>query len=397
MDEKNRILSTVSLYHAVDDGTISVIPLLLPVFKILFNLNYTQVGILTGGGLLITLIVQLYIGRISDGKNFRIITSTGILLLSVSMLLMTQANSFLSLLLFIFILRMAAAFFHPVGIGWISKTFKKGKIDWAMGVQSGFGDVGAFIAVLTTLYLAEIYGWTFPLYVWAIIGAVGLLFGLYFTKDIDMTQNQIINKPRFNLYSSFDDALKFLKSIKLIVPAFIISGSSWGIVISYLPLLLVERTDISLSYIGLIVAVWIGIGAVISFFYGRIHACIGRKTVIFLAYLGLGLAGFILVYTTSIVVIILLAVVLGISIFLTFPALFSYVSEITHETVEGKTFGYIFTLQLGGGTLLLFLSGALSDIWGIWVPFAILGLIGILMACLLVFNRKKDVVKNCQV
>ena len=77
------------------------------------------------------------------------------------------------------------------------------------------------------------------------------------------------------------------------------------------------------------------------------------------------------------------------STFLTYPVIFSYVSEKTDEAYEGKVFGYLFTVQLGGGTFLLFISGVTSDIWGIWTPFFILGVLSILISILLIGNQKK--------
>ncbi len=129
MNQKTRIISTVSFYHAFNDGAVAVVPILFPVLKTLFNLSYTQVGIITGSGLFITLITQLMIGRISDKKKRRFLLSIGIFLLSSSLLLLTQTNGFFTLLVLILFLRFGAGFFHPVGIGWISKTFKKQKID----------------------------------------------------------------------------------------------------------------------------------------------------------------------------------------------------------------------------------------------------------------------------
>jgi hypothetical protein len=88
-------------------------------------------------------------------------------------------------------------------------------------------------------------------------------------------------------------------------------------------------------------------------------------------------------------------IIFGTAVFLMFPALFSFVSEVTHETVEGKTFGIIFTLQLGGGTVLLFLGGILSDIFGIWIPFLLLGSISMIIAIILIiFYRKPYVIKQ---
>jgi len=398
MKEKKRILSTVSLYHALDDGAISVIPLLFPVLKILFDLSYTQIGFITGGGLLITLIGQLFISHISDSKNFRTMLALGILLISVSMLLLTQAYDFITLVLFIFILRLAASFFHPIGIGWISKTFKKDRLDWAMGIQSGFGDIGAFIAVLTTLYLVELNGWKFPLFIWSIFGVLILLSGLYLTRStrVENTITKSKDTTRQKLKNYFIDAKKFLKRIKILIPAFILSGATWSITISYLPLLLSDRTSLSLPYIGFLISVWLGIGSIVSFFYGRIYSLIGRKNVILFAYFTIGLVGFSLSYFTNTTLILILMILLGISTFLTYPALFSFVSSVTLETTEGKSFGYIFTIQLGGGTLLLVISGVLSDLWGIWVPFSILGISSLMLTALLFIYRKKPVVVESQ-
>ena len=167
MKDKIKILSTVGIYHSFNDGSVVIIPILFPVFKILFNLSYTQVGIITGGGLLITLITQILIGKSSDRKDRRFLLSIGILLLSCSLLIITQVQGFLTLLLFIFLLRFSAGFFHPVGIGWISKAFKKERIDWAMGIQSALGDFGAFIAILSTAFIVEIKDWSYPFYLWA--------------------------------------------------------------------------------------------------------------------------------------------------------------------------------------------------------------------------------------
>ena len=97
-------------------------------------------------------------------------------------------------------------------------------------------------------------------------------------------------------------------------------------------------------------------------------------------------------YFTNIAIIILIMILLGITVFITFPALVSFVSEITHESVEGKTFGTIFTLQLSGSTFYLFFGGFLSDIFGIWIPFMLLGVTTLLFSGVLLLFRKNPFV-----
>jgi len=391
MNDKNRVLLTVGIYHGFNDGSVVIIPILFPVFRILFDLSYTQIGIITGGGLLITLITQIFIGYASDKKNRRLLLSTGILILSASLLLIIQVQGFFTLLLFIFVIRFASGFYHPVGVGWISKTFKKEKIDWAMGIQSALGDFGAFIGILTTAFIVEIKGWTYPFYLWAIAGVLCLFLGLFLTRNThEKYQKNMEKRPGKIMFGKLlIKEWDFLKNIKLFLPGAIISGTSWGIIVSYLPLLLVERTTLSLSFIGIIISIWIGVGTIICIFYGKIISFFSRKTVVIVSYTTMGLMAFLLTTITNIPIIILIMIFLGISSFISFPAIFSYVSEITDEAFEGKTFGYIFTFQLGFGTLLLFFSGLTADIWGIWTPFFILGFFSLLTALLFIVNLKK--------
>ena len=390
MNDKHRILSIVSLFHAFNDGTLAVIPLLFPIFKTLFDLSYTEIGLITGGGLAIALFTEISIGRVSDNNNSGTLLIIGAFLLSVSMFFLSFSKGFVTLLLIVFLLRFSSGFFHPIGIGLISRTFKKDRLDWAMGMQSAFGDFGAFIAILTTLYIAVNFGWIIPLYIWSILGVGCLFIGIYLTSHTPkkyLISSYSKNKKQ-TFSESFFEWIQIIKRFRLLIPLFIVSGASWGLTISYLSLFLDEKTNLALYSIGIIVSLWIGIGSIVCLFYGKIQKHLRRKNIITFSYLTIGLMGFFLAFSTNVLIIIIIVILLGLSTFLTFPALFSFVSEATHETAEGKTFGYIFTIQSGIGTVLLFLSGVLADIFGIWIPFVLLGIVS-LLATIIVYGNKK--------
>ena len=396
MNDKQKILSTVSFFHAFNDGAVSVIPLLFPVFKTLFNLSYTQIGLITGSGLAVTLVSQVLIGRISDKNNSKTFLLIGVLLLSGSMLTLPFSQGFITLLLFVIILKFSSSFFHPTGIGLVSRTFKRDRLDWAMGIQSAFGDLGAFIAIITTLYISESMGWVFPFYLWFIFGVICLFIALFLTRDIaeNYLRLEKPNNKKQTLTEAIDEWINIMKRLRLFILPFIVSGIAWGVTINYLPLFLNQKTPLILSSIGIIVSLWIGVGTIVSLFYGKIQSYVGRKTIVILSYLIMGVMGFFLAFSTNVLIIIFIVILLGLSTFLTFPALFSLVSEATHETVEGKTFGYVFTIQLGFGTVILFLSGVLADIFGIWIPFAFLCLASLIAAIVLFINLKQSYVLN---
>ena len=389
MQDKNKILSKVSMYHAFNDGVVLVIPSLFPIFKEMFNLSYTQVGTITSLGMLVTLFTQLFIGRISDRRNRATLLSLGVLFMSVSLLLLTKTQGFFTLLLFFLLIRFSAGFYHPTGISWISKIFEKEKVDWAMGIQSAVGDFGAFVAIFSTLFIVELTDWSIPLFIWAIAGIFCLFIGMGLTNNIDKEylRISIIEKQRF--LKLLTKELSSLNNIKMFIPGFIISGAAWGIIITYLPLLLVEKTQLTLSIIGIIISIWIGIGTITCLIYNKIQRLAGRKNVIIISYLIMGLMGFCLATFTNTLILILIMIILGISTFLTYPALFSFISDLSDKEVIGATFAYTFTLQFIGGTSLIFISGLTSDIWGIWTPFIILGIVSILVGINLVIDFKK--------
>jgi FSR family fosmidomycin resistance protein-like MFS transporter len=390
MTQQGRVLSTVSLIHAVNDGSTAVISILFPIFKEIFHLSYTQVGIITGGGLFITLIAQLVLGRLADGKNVNSFLLTGVLLTSFSLVLLSFSTGFLTLICFIFFMRFATSFFHPIGIGWISRTYKKGRLDWAMGIQSGSADLGAFLAILTTLSITQLTHWTVPLYGWACICTIGLLVSVVLTSHLNKELVFVPKEAKKHTFKEMaTDAFHRMKAIRLLIPAFMISGAAWGVIITYFPLLLTERTTLSLPVIGFLVALWAGVGSITSVSYGRIRSFVNRKKLLVAAYITIGILSVLLVVFTQIIILIVVMILLGIAVFLTYPALFSFVSEVTDESVEGWTFGLTFTFQTGGGTILLFLGGVLSDLFGIWIPFFLLGTLSLLFTLVLLLNYQK--------
>ncbi|MCJ2513679.1 MAG: MFS transporter [Candidatus Thermoplasmatota archaeon] len=390
MNDKHSILSTVSLFHGFNDGSLAVIPLLFPILKEMFNLSYTQIGFITGGGLAISLFTEIAVGRAFDSNNSRTLLISGVLILSGSMFMLSLSQNFFTLVLLVFLIRFSSSFFHPVGIGLISRIFKKDRLDWAMGIQSAFGDFGAFIAILTTLFIAVSLGWIFPLYIWSILGLVCLFIGLYLTRYTPkkLLIVGVLKNKKQTVSEAIVEWFFIIKRFRLLIPLFVVSSLSYGLTISYLPLFLDEKTNLTLSSIGLIISLWVGIGVIACLFYGKIQSYIRRKTIITLSYIIIGLMSLLLTISTSIHIIVIIVILLGLSTFLSFPALFSFVSEATHQTVEGKTFGYIFTIQLGFGTVVLFLSGLLADIFGIWIPFALLG-VSSLFATIMIFFKCK--------
>src|SRR5207247_1250435 len=74
---------------------------------------------------------------------------------------------------------------------------------------------------------------------------------------------------------------------------------------------------------------------------------------------------------------------LGSALFLTYPALFSFVSESSHRRLQGAAFGLVFGFQLVGGAIGVYLAGVLANAFGsdaatqTSIPFLFAGLLGL--------------------
>ena len=51
----------------------------------------------------------------------------------------------------------------------------------------------------------------------------------------------------------------------------------------------------------------------------------------------------------------------GAFLFVTYPALFSIINEVTNESERGTAFGILFGLQLGGGAFVVYVCGIVAD------------------------------------
>jgi len=376
-----RVLTAVSLYHAANDGALTIVPILLPLLRDLFSLSYTQIGIITSAGLFMTLVGQLILGHLADGRNTRTMLSIGIVLIIVTLPLISQAQGFLSLLVLVVLLRFAASFFHPIGVGWISRVFKTERLDWAMGVQSGSADIGAFFGIVLTPVVVSLVGWEEATFFWAGVAAIMLLMGLLVTRGLVGTFVVASVDSVDDVQGSFVSTVwVFMRQIRWLLPGIVLSGAAWGVILTYLPLLLDAQTNLSLPVIGGLVGLWVAVGSLVSFFYGWLCDHVGRKQVLILSYVLLGVCGVVIISVMSFWVLVVCVVGLGVAAFLSFPALFSFISEVTDGSREGRSFGIVFTLTLTGGTVMQFVDGVLADVWGIWAPFAILSVLGFVLA-----------------
>ena len=352
MTRPPRLLWVISFHHACNDGTLMALVALIPILKVDLSLSYYDVGLL-GFGLLVTVVVQYVVGRYADRVFSRYLLEAGAVMMGVSFLLLLLANTFPELFTVVILMRVGAAFYHPVGTSWITREYSGRYLETALGVQSGVGNFGVIVALASSGFLGEAFGWKAPCILWAGMNFAAVAAGLLLIKEqhIQTKISRDVSEPSPKETMS--------KMWLLVIP--IIAGGALYQVTSYFGPVNLTRTDWTAGSADLVFALWIGVGTITSYFFGSMSNRFGKNALLLAGYLTSAVAVVLLALFDEYFIVAPLLVVYGAFLFMTYPALFSLTTEATNPNERGTAFGILFGFQLGGGAAVVYLCGIVAD------------------------------------
>lgn len=351
-----KLLFVISYHHACNDGALIALVALLPILVDEMALTYTEIGIL-GLGLLITVVVQLIIGRLTDRAFSRYLLEMGAALMALSFVLVLFVSDFTGLFMAVISMRVGASFYHPVGISWITREYAGPYLDTALGIQSGIGNFGVIASLATSGFLGEAFGWKAPCIIWALLNLAAVAFGLAFTRKHPVPDRSRMRERAIS-------ARETISKIRRLAIPIAAGGALYSVTTYFGPVNLTTMHDWSAGKADLLFAVWLGVGTVSSYFYGAIRTRFGRTTIVSVGYAVSALSLIALFLTSSWYLVTPVLVIYGAVLFLTYPALFAIVSEATRAEERGTAFGVVFAAQLGGGAAMTYACGVAADTFG---------------------------------
>jgi len=326
---------------------------LVPILIKEMTLSWYEVGFL-GFGLIITVAVQYGVGRLADRIFSRNLLEIGALLMGASFVLLLFVNDFTGLFLAVISMRIGAAFYHPVGISWITREYSGRYVETALGVQSGVGNFGVIIALGTSGFLGEMFTWKAPCLLWAGLNFAAVLLGLTLIKEDGV-------KPRIANQTERMPSRTTLSKMWFLVIPIIAGGALYQVTSLFGPARLTEAVDWSAGSADLIFAMWIGIGTVTSYYFGAMSHRFGKTRLLLAGYLVSAIAVVILAFALDWYIIGPVLLVYGAFLFVTYPSLFSIINDVTDESERGTAFGLLFGFQLGGGAFVVYICGIVAD------------------------------------
>ncbi len=370
---KRRILLSASLFHAINDAATVVAPMVFPILYARHSLvtSYTQIGILSNLGILATFVVQFTVVNWSFRHEYRRMMVVSLAGICLGLALMPFSRSFGAILAAFLAIRVFSSFYHPVMISWVSRVHPAEGLDTAMGIQSGSGNVGVLLGFVSVGYMAQRWGWSTPLFIWAV---AGLLIGGLSCGALRGISSRIAERPRLDARTWWAS----LRGIKAYIPGFIFGGMGWSVAIYYAPSLLNHRFDVPIGRTGLYLALWIGLGTVSGYGYGTLSRIFGRKAVfltsIFASTAALALIGFARTRTAAVAGIL----AYGAFLLMTYPSMHTFVGSTVAESGQTLAFSWVSNIQMVAGAIVSLAAGFLSDRFGIRAPFLLAGAISLL-------------------
>lgn len=387
------VLGALSLCHFLNDMVQSLLPSIYPLLKHIFNLSFTQIGLITLTFQLTASMLQPFVGHYTDRKTrpFSLVVGMGFTL--VGLILLAFAPTFEAVLLASGLVGMGSSVFHPESSR-MARTASGGQHGLAQSIFQVGGNTGAAVGPLIAAFLIVPHGqramaWASPaaLIAMVILVKVGIWYKHHAPARKAAAMHSVdpvsaVGKRRVGFTIAILLALIFSKYFYLTS------------ITSYYTFYLIHRFGVSVPNAQIHLFVFLGAVALGTFAGGPVGDRIGRKYVIWVSILGV-LPFTLLLPHVGLAMTGVLSVVIGCVLASAFSAILVYAQELLPGRI-GLISGLFFGFAFGMGGIGAAVLGHWADTVGIVYVYhvcAYLPAIGLLAAFLPNLKRIRESTK----
>jgi MFS transporter, FSR family, fosmidomycin resistance protein len=370
------ILLSLSFCHLLNDLIQSLIPALYPLLKAEFNLDFTQIGLITLAFQLTASLLQPTVGLYTDKRPQPYSLALGMGSTLIGLLLLSVANSYTVVLIAAALIGTGSAIFHPEASR-VARMASGGRYGTAQALFQVGGNVGQAIGPLLAAFIVLPHGqgaiaWVSmaALIAMAFLTRVGMWYGANLRPTLKTAstniESQVSGLPRGRVL--------FLITILMVL---LFSKNVYtSSLTSFFTFYLIERFDLPVQAAQVQLFIFMAAIAVGTLLGGALTDRIGRRPMIWISILGVLPFTMALPYAdlfwTGVLIIII-----GLITASAFPAVLVYAHEVMPGRV-GLVSGMFFGFAFGLGGLGAAIMGGLADAYGIAVVYKICSFLPIL-------------------
>ena len=363
--------------HVINDMFSYLLPGLLPVLTVFFDLSYLSAGLVMMVFNVTSSILEPLLGRWFDRTQATWLLEAGLALNSVGMSLVGISPNYVILLSLVGIAGLGSAAFHPAAVSTIVKSAQSSK-GGAMGIFLSGGNVGVFLGPIVAGALMSVFGLPGTL----LLLPIGLL-----AATLLLRVRKLGNGKEQRLRSETSQQAN-KRLVALLATITSLRSLTMQTAVTFLPLYFVAR-GYSLFIATGIASIWIGVGVLGQLGGGFVSDRLGRRPVIVSSLLTGGVLFYAFLITDGIVSMLFLALS-GVGLYASWSVIVAMSSEAAPSNV-GAVSGLMLGFFIGVGGLAALVFGGVADMIGLhsaFLLFAGFALVGGLMALFLPERRR---------
>ncbi len=372
------VLFSIAFAHLLNDLMQAVIPATYPILKDNFNLNFTQVGLITFVFQLTASLLQPFIGFYTDKKPMPYSLVIGMVFTISGLCLLSVSNQFWMLLISVGLVGIGSSIFHPEAsrVAFLGSGGKRGL---AQSIFQLGGNAGSAVGPLLVALVVAPYGQSHV--VWFVIAGI---LGIIILSRIAVWYENHMNLRATKKTDSEETTVPLSNkkiTISIIVLLFLIFSKFFYMasMSSYFTFYLIDKFGMSIQDSQFYLFVFLASVAAGTLIGGPLGDRFGRKYIIWISILGAAPFTLLLPYANLFWTGIL-AVIIGVVIASAFSAILVFAQELKPGKV-GMISGLFFGFAFGMGGLGSAVLGYVADQTTIEYVFKIssyLPLIGVL-------------------
>ncbi len=384
------ILLSISFSHLLNDTIQSLIPSIYPVVKNSFNLNFSQIGIITLVFQLTASLFQPLIGLYTDRKPQPYSLAAGMVFTLSGLFLLSQAKNYALLLVSVAVIGTGSSVFHPEASK-VAYMASGGRRGLAQSIFQVGGNLGGSLGPILAAMIIVPFGqssilWFSILALLAIIVLINV--GNWYTHHMNRMRKKVTAITKGYGLSKSKVAWSVVILLVLIFSKYFYMAS----ITSYFTFYLMHKFNVSIQTSQVHLFMFLFAVAAGTLLGGPIGDRVGRKYVIWFSILGVAPFTILLPYVNLFWTTVL-SIMIGVILASAFSAILVYAQELLPGKI-GMISGLFFGFAFGMGGLGSALIGILADKTSIDYVYhvcAFLPLIGVLTVFLPDIGTKRPV------
>jgi FSR family fosmidomycin resistance protein-like MFS transporter len=355
------ILLAVSFCHLLNDAIQALIPALYPLLKESFELNFTQIGLITLTFQLVGSVLQPVVGFYTDRypRPYSLVFGMGVT--GCGLILLALAPTYPAVLLAAGLIGLGSAIFHPESSR-LARLASGGRHGFAQSLFQVGGNAGTALGPLLAAGFIVPHGQRHVLW----FSALALAGMMILSKVGRWYREQLANAARGRTPSIERHATVRRAQLALSMGVLLLLMFSkffyLASMTNYYTFYLMHRFGVSVQQSQLYLFLFLGAGAAGTLVGGPVGDRIGRKQVIWLSILGIAPFALVLPHA-SLLWTVPLSMLVGLIMASAFPAILVYATELMPGKIgliSGLFFGLAFGLAGIGSAVLGKLADATS-------------------------------------